>query len=82
MQALAEALTLSRQASITDDAFFDAHGRIETANPAFGRATGWSALEAAALTAAMWPLPPRTKVMASPPSRRVLAYAVCRGTMW
>ncbi len=35
----------------------DDHGRIETASPAFGRATGWSALEAAALTAAMWPQP-------------------------
>ena len=42
------------------DAFvlvFDARGRIETVNPAFARATGWSALEAAARTAGVWQLP-------------------------
>jgi len=42
------------------DAFvlvFDARGRIETVNPAFTRATGWSPLEAAARTAAVWQYP-------------------------
>jgi len=42
------------------DAFvlvFDARGRIETVNPAFTRATGWTALEAASCTAAVWQLP-------------------------
>jgi PAS domain S-box-containing protein len=42
------------------DAFvlvFDARGRIETVNPAFTRATGWTPLEASARTAAVWQLP-------------------------
>ena len=44
------------------DAFvlvFDARGRLETVNPAFTRATGWSPLDATSHTAAVWqwPLP-------------------------
>ena len=42
------------------DAFvlvFDACGRLETVNPAFRRATGWSPLDAASHTAAVWQRP-------------------------
>jgi signal transduction histidine kinase len=41
---------------------FDARGRIEAVNPAFTRATGWSTLEAASRTAAVWQWPLPTTV--------------------
>ncbi len=47
------------------DAFvlvFDACGRLETVNPAFTRATGWTTLEAVARTSAVWHLPLPTAV--------------------